>query len=315
MERILVTGANGFIGRALVARLSSDKFDLTLAVRTALPDAAAQHRYVVVGDISARTDWSQALGGCRTVVHLAGVIPRRGVSEERFRVVNDEATASLVEQAHKSGVRRFVLLSSLAAITDNACPDIVSDMQAPRPVSAYGRSKLAAERHVTAFAGEGREGVSLRPPMVYAGTAGGSWALLQKLAASRLPLPFGAVRNRRAALSLDNLTDAVATVVGTKEPVAGGAFIVADEDPVGLAEMLLLLRQGMGLAPRLFPVPRPLLSGPLRMVAPRLAKSLLDDLVVDAGAFRDTFGWTPPEDVHEAMRRSGADYAAARRRR
>ena len=317
MSRILVTGANGNVGRALTPRLAAAGYELTLALRRPRPVGAegrGTQREIVVGEISGKTDWREALRECSAVVHLAGQIPARGVTEERFRIVNDEATAQLAEQAAACGVRLFILMSSMAAVTDNASDEVVSDATLPLPVSPYGRSKLAAERHVVAFASSGLAGVSLRPPMIYGASAGGSWGQLQKLAATGLPLPFGAVHNRRSGLSIDNLNNAVVTVISAGDKAPGGAFVVADSDPISLSEMLSLLRKGMGLPPRLVPVPPYLLSGPLRLAGKRtLANSLFGDLVIDACRFREAFGWSPPEKVGEAVVRSGACYVADRR--
>lgn len=308
MRRFLVTGANGFVGRALTSELAAAGFELTLALRN--PRATSgPHREVTVGDISGATDWSEALRDCAGVLHLAGQIPARGVTEERFRVVNDEATARLAKQAAAAGVRFFMLMSSMAAITDNASERTVSDATPARPVSAYGRSKLAAERHIEAFTADGGTGVALRPPMIYGAAAGGSWGMLQKLAATGLPLPLGAVHNRRTGLSIGNLNDAILTVVRAGEAAPTGAYVVADANPIGLTQMLRLLRQGMGLPPRLLPVPPFLLAKPLMLAGKKgMANSLFEDLVIDAGRFRDAFGWTPPENVLDAVRKSGADY-------
>jgi UDP-glucose 4-epimerase len=312
MKRILVTGSTGYVGREVVSRLTSAGFQLTLGLRTRLTGEGKElHRQVIVGDISGNTNWREALSDCEIVIHLAAQTPGRGVGEEHFRRVNDEATATLVEQAASSGVRLFVFMSSILAVTGNASDEIVTDYSPPMPISAYGRSKLAAERYVADFVCSSRAGVSLRPVMVYGAGAAGNWRLLQKLAASAVPLPFGAVRNRRSLISLSNLADAVVTVALAGEQAASGTFAVADTEPISLSEMLSLLREGMGLPRRLVPVPPALLSAVLHFTS--RSKSLLGDLVADSGRFCEAFGWSPPETIRDGIRRSGADYAAVRR--
>jgi len=315
MERVLVTGASGLVGRAVTARLSSAGYPLTLAGRAAgsASTAATTLRHVGVGALSATTDWREALDGCTTVVHLAAQVPGPGIADDSFRAVNDEATAALVQQAGSAGVRRFVLMSSIFSVTGNASNVVITDATDPAPTSAYGRSKLAAERHVAAFGGQGHVGVSLRPAMVYGAGAAGNWRLLQKLAASGLPLPLGAVRSRRSMIGVDTLADAVAAVLARPADAPSGAFALADSDTISLAEVLRLLREGMSRPARLVPVPPSLLSGLLRAVGKGgMVNSLLGDLVVDASRFRNTFGWEPKESIRDGIRRSGAGFAAMR---
>ena len=316
MEHVLITGASGFFGRTVVSRLAAAGHTLTLASRrpATVPAATGPHRHVHVGDLSGSTDWRDALEGCTTVVHLAAQVPGAGVSEDRFRIVNDEATASLTRQAAASGVQRFIFMSSIFAITGNASDATVSDDTVPSPASAYGRSKLAAEAHVRSFAESGdRIGISLRPVMGYGADASGNWRLLQKLAASPLPLPFAAVSNRRSLIGVDNLADAVAAVIAKRDDAPTGAFAVADTDPVSLADMLRLLRKGMARPAHLVPVPPALLSGLLQAAGQaKIAKSLLGDLAVDSSRFRETFSWSPLQDIRDGIQRSGAEFSKAR---
>ena len=310
MTRVLITGASGFVGRAVVARLASAGFELTLGARAR---TASPHRQVAVGDISGTTDWAQALEGCAAVVHLAAQTPIPGATEEQFRTVNDEGTATLVRQAADAGVGQFLLMSSLYVATRKSTPEVVTDATPPPPPSdSYSRSKLAAEQHVAGFAAEGGAGISLRPAPVYGASGTGNWRMLQKLAASNLPLPLGSVRNRRSMISATNLADAVAAVVSKGAGAQSGAFVIADSEPLGLADVLRLLREGMGLRPRLLPMPPALMSGLLKIARKEaIAASLLGDLVVDSSGFRRTFGWSPPDSIRDGGRRSGAEYAAS----
>lgn len=317
MTRICITGAQGFIGRHLVRRLGEAGYPLTLAVRPGADAVvrAPQVEAVDVGDIAPDTDWRRALEGCRVVVHLAGQTPGPGVTEARYRLVNDAGTARLAAQCVDAGVDVLIFLSSSFAVADNACAVVIDDAMESRATTPYGRSKIAAEAHVAAFTAAGRTGVSLRPPLVYGATAKGNWHLLQRLAASGLPLPFGAVQNRRSVIAVGNLCDAIAAAVSGAQqtPGRGGSFAVADAAPASLSDMLRWLRAGMGLPPRLLPVPAASISAALGLLGRKAAAdSLLGHHEIDASRFCTVYGWAPPESTEAAMRRSGAGFLAAR---
>lgn len=319
MTRICITGARGFIGGHLVQRLAEDGHALRLAMRAgadAIGHTAALDA-MDVGEIGPATEWQRALEGCRVVVHLAAETPRPGVSDARFRRVNEEGTARLAMQCAEAGVEVLILLSSVLAVADNASATVIDDSREARATSPYGRSKRAAEAHVQAFTGGGRTGVALRAPLVYGATAKGNWHLLQKLAASGLPLPFGGVRNRRSAIAVEALCDAIAAVVArSPQPGPGGAFAVADSEAVSIADMLRWLRAGMGLPARLVPLPAGWLRAGLNLAGKgTAANSLFGDLVVDSSRFRAAYGWAPQERAEDAMRRSGRAFLAGRNRK
>lgn len=308
MQKVLLTGSTGFIGEKVARRLAEAGYPVRRAVRQPIEAADS----VVVGSIGPDTDWSAALDGCSAVIHLAAALPSSQGSE--FWATNDAGTFRLVEQARKADVQRLIAVSSIATVSPNAAEMIISDQSTMAPISDYGRSKLAAEAHVAAFAGDGRSGISLRPPLVYGAGATGNWGLLQKLAATGLPLPFGAARNRRTMISVDNLADAVVAALRGATPEKSGAYAVADTESLSLAEILSCLREGMGKPARLVPVPQALIATPLKLAGRgAMAQSLLGDLEIDGSRFGAAFDWSPPENAREAIRRSGREFAAIRR--
>ena len=311
MDQILVTGATGFVGRPLVEALAGRGYRLVLAGRGGRPaDAFDQTvRAVETGDIGPRTEWSEALDGCSVVIHLAARTPARGVAPETHSIVNDQGTARLAEQAAKAGVRLFIFMSSLHAITAGGAAGVISDRSEARPVSPYAVSKFAAEGHVERLAEKGVAAVSLRPPLVVGAKAAGNWRLTQKLAASGLPLPVAALRNPRSVISVDNLVDAVAAIVAAGAKASSGRFLVADPQPVSLADMVRLLRQGMSLPPRLFCVPEPLIAAALSAIGRgALAQSLFGQMEVDCSRFRDVYGWSPGLTTAEGIIKSGREF-------
>ncbi|MCJ8519287.1 UDP-glucose 4-epimerase [Pseudorhizobium tarimense] len=306
MARVLLTGSTGFIGQRVAGTLRSAGFSITRAIRHFDRDEKA----IGVGAIGAETDWRRALDGCDAVVHLAARTPAAGVSTDEFTAVNDLGTARLAEQAREAGAKKFILMSSIFAVTGNSNEHVVNDFS-PRSTSLpYGRSKLAAEAHVEAFASDGRTGVSLRPPLVYGATAKGNWNLLQKLAATGLPLPFGLVSNRRSMISVDNLAEAVLVALLRASPECSGAYAVADKESLSLSQIIRYLREGMGKPARLVPVPTSFLAGPLNLTKRGvIAQSLFGTLEVDATRFFQTFGWFPTESACNAVVRSGREFA------
>lgn len=315
MGQILVTGANGLVGRHLVARLVREGHRLVLAYRTRpnFPQPENSVRSFQVEEVGPKTDWRSGLDGCDAVIHLAAQVPARGASTDLFRKVNDWGTARLLEQVSKAKIGRIILLSSIFSVADHAEDRPVDDVTSPRPVSAYGRSKLAAEMHVASFARTGGIGVSLRPPLVYCGEAGGNWRLLMRLAASPFPLPFAAVDNRRSLIALENLVDAIVSVVDAGEGAVSGAFAVADDYPVSLADLVLWLREAVGQRPHLFGLPPTLMRLALNASGRAgQAQSLFGNLEVDASRFRRIYSWSPAVTTRDAVMRSGLQYAALR---
>ncbi len=302
MAGILVTGASGFVGRALVGELVRRGHQVTAAGRTAPAVPEGKHiRSVATGRFGPDIGWQAALAGCSVVIHLAAQVPAREIAPEMFAEANDQGTRCLATAAEQAGIKRFVHLSSLFAVAEGAANRPVDEMTPPAPSTPYGRSKLAAEAHVRAI-----NGINLRPPVVYGTEARGNWAALRRLAGLAVPLPFASVRNRRSLLFVDNLVSALLLLIELpEERFVPGTYMIADAEPVGLAEILSTLRHGFGVPPRLFAVPTPVLRSLLTLARrDRMAKTLLDDLEVDSTRFRHTFDWQPPTATLDGIRLS-----------
>lgn len=301
--RIVVTGASGFIGRWLVPLLAGQGYAVVEAGRRPGPHGVP---FVATGDIHGGTEWRGALEGADAVVHLAGLAHSPDAPEADFFAVNDDGARRLAEQAAEADVRAIVHIGSIAARLAG---------RAAEADSFYGRSKRAGEAHVLRFAEGSRTGIVLRPPLVYGFDAPGNWQRLQRLAATGLPLPFGAVDNRRSLFSVENLCSAVAAALATGlRGAASGSYEIADEDTVSLAEMLRSLRRGMGIAARLVPVPTSLLRlGAQATGRAHLAGMLLDDLTVDPLPFMRAFDWKPPIATREGIAESGRRFMTTRR--
>lgn len=314
MSRILVTGANGFVGAALLPVLKAAGHRVRAALwqpDPALPDG------VVVGDIGPATEWGAALDGVDAIIHLAARVHVMRETEAdppgAFRRVNVEGTRRLAEAAQAAGVRRLVLMSTVKVNGERTKPGRpFTEADPPAPEDAYGVSKLEAER---ALEGAVAEPVVLRAPLVYGPGVRANFLALMKACARGLPLPLGAVRNARSLLFVGNLADAL-LACATHAGAAGETFLVRDGEDVSTGELARRVGAAVGRRVPLVPVP----AGLLRAAAAAVGKSaaaarLLDSLVVDDGKLRRTLEWAPPFTLDAGLRRTAAWFQASRNRR
>lgn len=306
--KFLVTGANGFVGRALCKALRQGGAETVVAVRV-----RRQPDEVALGDLSAATDWRQALARVDVVVHLAARVHVMNdtVSDRlaAFRSVNVDATLNLARQAAQCGVRRFVFISSIGVNGAATTAAPFSELSAPRPHSDYALSKLEAEEGLRKLCAEtGMEFVIIRPPLVYGADAPGNFHSLLKLVRRRLPMPLGSVRNQRSMVALDNLVDFV--IVCSAAPAAANElFLVADQTDVSTPELIRLLGQGMDRPARMLPVPVALLAAGARMAGKGNAfQQLCGSLRLDTGKARQLLGWRAPVHAHEGLRKAAAGF-------
>ncbi len=314
MARILVTGAAGFIGRALCGGLFERGHRPIAGLRRPEPPLSTAEG-VLLGDITPDRDWSRALRGVGIdiVVHLAQ--RAHSTADPAALAPEPAAAAALARAAARAGARRFVYLSSIVAMgmaTAPGRPFRAGDE--PRPESPYGHSKLATERALAEAArATGIELVIIRPPLVYGPGVRANFEALLRLVASGAPLPFAALDNRRSFLHADNLTDLIA--VSVLHPAAPGQVLLAS-DGVDLSTpaLIRLLAQGLGRPPRLFPVPGSALALARRLprIGPRLA-SLVSSLQLDDSATRALLGWTPPVAAEGGLIATGRAFADAAR--
>ncbi|MBT8470170.1 MAG: NAD-dependent epimerase/dehydratase family protein [Deltaproteobacteria bacterium] len=323
--KVLVTGGTGFVGTHLLPVLERAGHSLTLAMRDSgaearLPKAIAsrQPRIAVVGDIDERTDWRDALQDCNAVIHLAArahVLDESAEDEDAFMKVNVRGTSRLVEQAIDAGIRRFILMSSIGAVT--ASSDSLVTLETPcRPETPYGRSKLAAERAlIDQSRGTSMVWTILRPTLVYGPGNPGNMSRLVALVRRGLPLPLGAVANRRSFTFVENLVDATAIALAHRN-AAHAVLLLADGEDLSTPELIRRVAALTGSRTRLVSVPMPLLrrlargadtfteaTGWSLPLDTGTLRRLESSLYVDIEPLREKLGWTPQIGVDEGLRR------------
>lgn len=303
---ILLTGANGFIGKATAGLLSSSGYEVLGAVRQ-----SSRSGEIAVGEISGSTEWSSALAGCDVVLHLAA---RAHVMKDAaidplavYRSVNTEGTLNLARQAAKAGVRRFVFVSSIKVNGERtAVGSVFNSGDVPCPEDPYGISKHEAEVGLHEIANKtGMEVVIIRPPLVYGPRVKGNFATMLRWLKRGIPLPFGAVaENRRSFVALDNLVDLLVTCI--EHPAATNqTFLVSDGEDLSTTELLHRLGVAMGKPAHLLPVPPSWLQAAAKLLGKSdMAERLLGNLQVDISHTCKTLGWKPSIGVNEGLRRA-----------
>lgn len=316
MKKFLVTGAGGFVGAALCEALSERGAISVAAMRKSASGRLPNSDIFEIGDLTQDVDWTPALAGCSVVVHLAARVhmmrEQAADSESAYRATNVDATLRLAEQASTLGVRRFVFVSSVKVNGERTqdrpfCADDV-----PAPQDAYGRSKLAAEEGLRAWAARtGTELVIVRPPLVYGPGVRANFLRLMQLVKSGMPLPLGSIANRRSMVALDNLVDFL-LLCATHPAAAGMTWMVSDNHDLSTPELVTLIAKAMGRPARLLPVPPGLLAAGAGLLGGRAAAGrLLDSLQVDVSPALEQLGWKPRLDVPAAIRLAVAPLLAS----
>ena len=298
--RVLVTGASGFVGRALTRALANAGIKVRAAARnvSAIP-SGANIEAATLPDLSRPVDWRPLLRNIDAVVHLAGIAHvSEEIADAQYDRANRLATKELaLAAAMTPDIRRLIFVSSIRAQSGPTSDHTLTENDPPMPTDAYGRSKLAAETFVRGY---GVPATVLRPVVIYGEEARANIAQLIKIAGLPFPLPFGAFDNQRSLLALDNMISAIRFVLDTPS-TAGETYLVSDPSPVSLADMIAILRRGRGRAPSLISVPPEWIGAALRAAGKNdIWERIGSSLIADSAKLRAA-GWQPPTDTPRAL--------------
>jgi nucleoside-diphosphate-sugar epimerase len=299
-----VTGAGGFIGSQLVPILTVAGFDTVGLYRRSgkanngLPGGGVRL------DINGDTDWGRCLDGIDAIVHLAGLAHSTSQPDdlESYRAINVDGTRNLARHAAVAGVKRFVYLSTIKVHGEESSDRPFSIADEPDPKDAYAVSKLEAERELRKVESEtGLEVVIIRPPLVYGPGVKGNLAALIKLIEVGIPIPTGAINNRRDLISAYNLCDCIRTCIDHTDAL-GRTFLVCDNESLSINDIIRYLSHGMGRRARLIAAPAWLLKS-AALVAGRAGQfnKMTSNLQVKTAETARILGWTPPYSVAESF--------------
>lgn len=310
--KVLVTGATGFVGRALCPLLRSRGFEVRAAVRdpaSAGPDVEVAR----IDELGPATHWSAAVSGTDVVVHLAGrahVLGEAGSDEAaKVRAVNVEGTVHLARAAARAGVRRLVFVSSVKVHGERNAGRPWTENDRPAPEDLYARSKWEAEQALDVLARTtGLEVTVLRPPLVYGPGVKANFLRLLRTVDRGLPIPLGAIRNRRSLVYVGNLADAIAACLA-HPAAANRTFLVADGEDVSTPELVRRVADALERPARLVNVPLRLLRLGATLLGRRADfERLAGDLAVDSGAIRRDLGWQPPYSMRAGLEETARWY-------
>lgn len=311
-ERVLVTGASGFVGKTLCASLVSKGFPVRGVTRSGTVVKGVEA--VEVKDIAdtSPSAWASMLSAVDVVIHCAALVHQMGPDDEeartRYHRVNTQATASLAKAAVDAGVKRFIFLSTVKVLGESSEPGQAFRAHDPAsPTDAYARSKWEAEKAIQEVAvGSAMDFAIVRPPLVYGPGVGANFQALTRLVSARIPLPLGAINNRRSLVSIDNLVDLIVRCAEYPGAIHD-ILLVSDRDDVSTTQLIRRLAKAKGVSPLLIPVP----ASWLTTIGKWLGKGdalqrLCGNLQVDIQHTRDKLDWWPPYSMEETLVRMNA---------
>ena len=314
-SNVLLTGSTGFVGKAVLKCLTEDiSFAVRAALRRQVSGLNIEVDAIKIGALGPETNWKSALPGIDVVIHMAARVhvmkDAAGDSLAEFRQVNVEGTFNLARQAAAASVKRFIFISSIKVNGEKTFLDKpYRDEDVPAPVDPYGISKCEAEDKLRLLAEEtGMEVVIIRPPLVYGPGVKANFLSMMRWLDKRVPLPLGAIHNKRSLVALDNLVDLIVTCI--KHPAAANqTFLAGDGEDLSTTELLQRMGKALGKPTYLLPAPAWLLkTGALLLGKRDMAQRLLGSLQVDISKARNLLGWTPPVCVDDALKKTAQYY-------
>lgn len=305
-NKILVTGANGFVGSALCEKLSASKVQFLRVARSNSRVSEDTLQTTTYKDINYDADWVNVLQGIGTIIHLAARVhimdDRAENPLQEFLEVNLHGTMNLAKQAAEAGVKRFVYISSIKVNGEFTNKEPFSELDMPNPQDDYAISKMEAEQALLNLAKDtGMEVVIIRPPLVYGPGVKANFLSLLSVAKRSIPLPFDSIRNQRSMIYIDNLIDAI-TLCARHPGAAGNTYLVSDVGTVSTAGLIRRVANALGAPCLVFPLPLFVLKAIARFLGKQsVMDRLTQSLVVDSSKIHQELGWKPPCTMQKGL--------------
>jgi len=311
--KILVTGTSGFVGSELLNELRPLGHQLVIPRRSPLAVKLSVTE-LPIKDIGSNTLWNRACEGVDVVIHMAGLaqVVKGGKSDDslaQLREVNTNGTLNLAQHAASFGVKRFIFISSIKVLGENTYRNNpFTETDCPNPSDPYAVSKYEAEEGLRELAkNTGMEVVIVRPPLVYGVEVKGNFLKMVAWVRSGIPLPFGAIRNKRSQIAVGNLVDFILICMDHPR-AANQIFLVSDGEDLSTTDLLKRVAKLLGMPIRLFSVPMPLLVFITYLLGKEtISQRLCGSLQVDISKAQELLGWTPPISVNEGLKLSLAN--------
>ena len=305
---ILVTGANGFVGRALCEHLSRQGLKAYGLLRKTQEGLNVKNQFIVKDFIN-HSDWGSILKGIDGVVHTAGLAHAKGRPDKDYYDINTEITKKLALECVKHKVKRFVYISSISVYGISSSREIITHSTPHNPSTPYGHSKLLSEIFLQKlYEKDALDTVIIRPPLIYGENAPGNIDLLLKAIKYNLPLPFSGVQNLRSMIYISNLCDCLIRCVIDQE-APGNTFLVSDFKDVSTVTAIKSLAKGLKKHPKLFPFPLIILDYALKILGKEeMLQKITGSLQLDISHIQQVLGWTPPFSVKEGLEETAKFY-------
>lgn len=300
-KRILVTGANGFVGKHLTKKLIENNYEVIASSRKKLNISGLKDQFLI-NTLDENVDWTKALDGCSTIIHLAA---RAHITNEKtknsinkYKKINTCASINLAKQAAKAGIKKFIFISTIGVngSKTNGLPFLYNDE--PKPHSPYSVSKYEAEKGLKEICNKSdMMTMIIRLPLIYDAHAPGNIAALVKVVKLGLPLPFLNNKNKRSIISLNNLNELILKSIEYDGKLNNNIFLASDDKLISTKDLINKISKDLDIKIRLFCLPQRLLYLSLYLIGKRkMGESLFKDLVIDNNHTKNVLDWSPHND-------------------
>jgi nucleoside-diphosphate-sugar epimerase len=306
--RVLITGSNGFVGKALTEYLVGMGMEIVAIDRNIDFLSNKKINFYNI-NITLDSDFSVPLKNVDVVIHLAArahfISEKNESYYSQYRAENYYPSINLLNQAIRSGVKRFIYFSSIGVNGIQTLDKPFSESDLPSPGTPYTLSKYETEQSIIHLCkNNSMEYVIIRPTLIYGPDAPGNFARLVSFIKKGIPIPLGGLKNKRSYLSIYNLLDFLRLAISSPY-AANQVFLVADGDDISTTNLISHISSAMSLRTRLFAIGIPALNLLLWLLRKQsYADSLLLNLEVDITKAKNVLGWIPPYKMKEGLEKT-----------